>query len=225
MEETPITLKGTSDGILLKPRARNWDTVLEALQQALQDAEAFFQGGRLIMDLGSRELTQDQLTSLRELLVQFDIPLWAVLSENQNTVRLARSNGVLTRIPKDADAKKRPVDVLPPEQQALFLAQTLRSGQSIQYAGHVALIGDVNPGAEIVAGGNIVVWGAIKGVAHAGAFGDEDTVICALELRPSQLRIAGHIGRPPDRRRGQAGPEIARVERGQIVAEVWNRKG
>jgi len=225
MEETPITLKGTADGILLKPRSHVWATVLEALAQALKEAEAFFRGGRLIMELGNRELTQHQLTTLRALLIQYDIELWAVLSENETTVRLARSNGVLTRLPKDAEAKKSPVVVLPPEQQALFMQQTLRSGQSIHYAGHVTLIGDVNPGAEIVAGGNIIVWGALRGMAHAGAFGDEETVICALDLQPSQIRIAGYIGRPPDRRRGSAEPEIAKVEGGQIVAEAWNRRG
>jgi septum site-determining protein MinC len=225
MEETPITLKGTADGILLRPRSLVWATVLEALKQALTEAEAFFRGGRLIMELGNRELTQDQLILLRTLLTQYDIELWAVLSENETTVRLARSNGVLTRLPKDTEGKKAPVDVLPPEQQALFLRQTLRSGQSIHYAGNVTLIGDVNPGAEIVAGGNILVWGTIRGVAHAGAFGDEETSVSALSLQPSQIRIAGYIGRTPDRRRGSPGPEIARIEGGQIVAEVWNRKG
>lgn len=225
MEETPITLKGTADGILLKPRSLVWATVLEALEQALEEAEAFFRGGRLIMELGNRELTQDQLISLRALLIQYDIELWAVLSENETTVRLARSNGVMTRLPKDADGKKSQVDDLPMEQQALFLRQTLRSGQSVHYAGNVTLIGDVNPGAEIVAGGNIIVWGTIHGVAHAGAFGDEECVVCALNLQPSQIRIAGYIGRPPDRRRGSAEPEIAKVEGGQIVAEVWSRKG
>ena len=225
MEETPITLKGTADGILLKPRSHVWATVLEALEQALKEAEAFFRGSRLIMELGDRELTQDQLVSLRALLMQYDIELWAVLSQNEATVRLARSNGVLTRLPKDTEAKKSPDDVLPPEQQALFLQQTLRSGQSIHYAGNVTLIGDVNPGAEIVAGGNIIVWGNLRGMAHAGAFGDEETVICALDLQPSQIRIAGYIGRPPDRSRGSAEPEIAKVEGGQIVAEGWSQKG
>jgi len=225
MEETPITLKGTADGILLKPRSHVWATVLEALAQALREADAFFRGGRLIMELGNRELTQNQLTSLRALLIQYDIELWAVLSENETTVRLARSNGVLTRLPKDNEAKKSPVVVLPPEQQALFMLQTLRSGQSIHYAGNVTLIGDVNPGAEIVAGGNIIVWGALRGMAHAGAFGDEETVICALDLQPSQIRIAGYIGRPPDRPRGSTKPEVAKVEGGQIVAEVWNKRG
>lgn len=225
MEGTPITLKGTADGILLKPRSFVWDTVLEALKQSLEEAEAFFRGGRLIVELGNRELTQEQLSSLRALLMQFDIEFWAVLSENEKTVRLARSNGLLTRLPKDAEAKPANIETVPPEHQGLFLKQTLRSGQSIRYAGHVTLLGDVNPGAEIIAGGNIVVWGAIRGVAHAGAFGDEETVICALDLEPSQVRIAGYIGRPPERHRQSPGPELVRVDGGRIVAEVWNRRG
>lgn len=225
MEETPITLKGTAEGILLKPRSFVWDTVLEALQRALEEAEAFFRGGRLIVELGNREFTQDQLSSLRALLMQFDIELWAVLSENKKTVRLARSNGLLTRLPKDAEAKHAPIDTVPTENQGLFLQQTLRSGQSIRYAGHVTLLGDVNPGAEIVAGGNIVVWGTLRGVAHAGAFGDEETVVCALDLQPSQIRIAGYIGRPPDQRRQTPGPELAKIDAGHIVAEVWKRRG
>ena len=83
----------------------------------------------------------------------------------------------------------------------------------------------MNPGAEIIAGGSIIVWGNLRGMAHAGAFGDEETVICALDLQPSQIRIAGYIGRPPDRGRGSAEAEIAQVEGGQIVAEGWSKKG
>jgi septum site-determining protein MinC len=224
MEATPITLKGTAEGILLKPRSFVWETVLVALQQSLEEAEAFFRGGRLIVEFGNREMTQEQLSSLRALLKQFDIELWAVLSENKTTVRLARSNGLLTRLPKDSEAKPADIETAPPEQQGLFLQQTLRSGQSVRYAGHVTLLGDVNPGAEIIAGGNIVVWGAIRGVVHAGAFGDEERVICAMALEPSQVRIAGYIGRPPEQRQQSPGPELVRIEEGRIVAEVWNRR-
>ena len=224
MDETAIMLKGTADGILLRPKSLVWETVLEALEQALREAEAFFRGGRLILELGARELNQSQLTSIRALLSQYDIELWAVLSEDDKTVHLARSNGVLTRLPKDNEPRKSTVEI-PPQQQALFVQQTLRSGQRIHYPGHVTLLGDINPGAEIVAGGNIIVWGAIRGVAHAGAFGDEESVICALELQPSQIRIAGYIGRPPEQRRQSSEPEIARVEGNHIVAEAWSRKG
>ncbi|MCU0522050.1 MAG: septum site-determining protein MinC [Anaerolineae bacterium] len=223
MDDTAIMLKGTSEGILLRPKSPDWDTVLTALEQALLEAEAFFRGGRLILEVGERELTQTQLTSVRTLVSQFDIQLWAVLSENDKTVHLARSNSILTRLPKDTEPRKPMVEV-PPEQRALMVQQTLRSGQSIRYPGNITLVGDVNPGAEIVAGGSIIVWGAIRGVAHAGAFGDEESVICALELQPSQLRIAGHIGRPPEQRRRTPVPEIARVEDDHIVAEAWTRK-
>ncbi len=221
MEETPITLKGTADGILLKLRSYVWAKVLEALEEALTEAEAFFRGGRLIVEAGARELTQEQLYSLRALLSRYDIELWAILSENDKTVRLARSHGVLTRLPKDPEPRKSGSEVLPLDQQSLFLKQTLRSGQQINYPGHVTLVGDVNPGAEIVAGGSIIVWGALRGVAYAGAFGDEESVICALDLQPSQIRIAGYIGRSPEQRRRTSEPETAKVEGGQIVAEAW----
>jgi septum site-determining protein MinC len=224
MEETAILLKGTAEGILLRPKSYVWDTVLEALELALREAEEFFRGGRLIVDLGSRELTQEQLVALRALLMQFDIELWAVASEDEKTIRLARSNGILTRLPKEVESRKA-VSEAPPEAQALFVRQTLRSGQKIHYPGDVTLLGDVNPGGEIVAGGSILVWGAIRGMAHAGAYGDENVVICALDLQPAQLRIAGYIGRAPEQRKRTAEPEVARVEEGRIVADSWMKKG
>jgi septum site-determining protein MinC len=225
MAETSIMLKGTSDGILLRPRSLAWNAVLDALERSLLDAEDFFRGGRLILDLGAREFTQDQLISIRALLARYDIELWAVLSDNEKTVHLARSNGILTRIPKESEPHRPPTEPVPPEQQGVLVRQTLRSGQRVHFPGHVTLIGDVNPGAEIIAGGNIIVWGAVRGVVHAGAYGDEHMVVCALDLQPSQIRIAGYIGRPPDQRRRPVGAEIARVEDGRIVAETWSRKG
>jgi septum site-determining protein MinC len=93
----------------------------------------------------------------------------------------------------------------------------------VRYSGAVLVLGDVNPGAEIVAGGDVIVWGKLRGVVHAGAMGDEHAVVCALELAPTQLRIAGRIAIAPDdrRRRRQITPEIARIRDGHIVAEGW----
>jgi septum site-determining protein MinC len=89
----------------------------------------------------------------------------------------------------------------------------------------VTLIGDVNPGAEIIAGGDIVVWGKLRGIAHAGAMGNESAVICALELAPSQIRIGEHIARPPERSRPPKVPEIASVQEDGIVVERWTKGG
>ncbi len=105
----------------------------------------------------------------------------------------------------------------------MLVQRTLRSGHSIRHPGHVIVLGDVNPGAEVIAGGNIVVWGHLRGVVHAGAAGDEAAMVCALDLSPTQLRIAGQIAVSPSRR-GRPKPEIARIRKGQIIAEDWQDK-
>jgi len=102
----------------------------------------------------------------------------------------------------------------------MYLRQTLRSGQSISHKGHLTIIGDVNPGAEVVAEGDITVWGALRGIAHAGVNGDTAAEIRALRLEPIQLRIAHAIARSPDRPRksalSRAVPETARIVNGTI---------
>jgi septum site-determining protein MinC len=88
----------------------------------------------------------------------------------------------------------------------------------------VVVIGDVNPGAEIRAGGSVVVWGRLRGTVHAGAGEDyqENVVVCALHLAPTQLRIGDYIARSPAAETDQElMPEMAFVQEGQIVAEPW----
>jgi septum site-determining protein MinC len=100
--------------------------------------------------------------------------------------------------------------------------RTLRSGAIIRFEGDLYVFGDVNPGAQVIATGNIVVLGALKGVAHAGANGDEAAFILSFDLRPTQLRIGRKIAVPPTKRTaGAAVSEIATVHDGQIVIEPY----
>ncbi|MBO8158784.1 MAG: septum site-determining protein MinC [Thermosyntropha sp.] len=109
---------------------------------------------------------------------------------------------------------------MPEYEETALIRRNLRSGQKCFARGNIVILGDVNPGAEVIAGGNIIVMGVLRGMAHAGAFGDENTVIAALRLNPTQLRIANHITRPPD---GEViivnAPEIARIRAGKVVIE------
>jgi septum site-determining protein MinC len=108
------------------------------------------------------------------------------------------------------------------EGNTLLIKRNLRSGQTVEYPGNVVIMGDVNPGAEVIAAGNIVVWGSFRGIAHAGATGDEASTITAFRLRPTQLRIAGHITRAPDDDEdGPEIPEIARIRGGVVVIERY----
>jgi septum site-determining protein MinC len=100
----------------------------------------------------------------------------------------------------------------------------VRSGQVIRHTGHVVVIGDVHVGATVVAGGDIVVWGALYGTAHAGSMGDTSAIICALEMFPLQLRVADFIARPEENTpHKNPYPEVARARDDGIVVEQWDR--
>ena len=106
----------------------------------------------------------------------------------------------------------------------LYLHQTLRSGQTISYEGNVFIIGDAHPGSEIVAGGDITVWGILGGIAHAGSNGNVTSKVRALKLNAIQLRIAGLYARRNDtlnvpyvQKSNEFTPEEALIEDGKIV--------
>jgi len=106
---------------------------------------------------------------------------------------------------------------------AVFLRRNVRSGQVVRHTGHVVIMGDVNPGAEVWATGDVIVWGRLRGSVRAGAAGNIEAVVCALEMRPAQLRIGDCIARPADdERKAPAHPEIARARDGAIVVEAWS---
>ncbi|MCY0879084.1 MAG: septum site-determining protein MinC [Firmicutes bacterium] len=105
----------------------------------------------------------------------------------------------------------------------LLVRRTLRSGQRIRFYGNVVVLGDVNPGAEITAGGDIIVMGWLRGVAHAGAGGNNQAVVSAFRLNPIQLRIGEYIGRAADEGEPTVPdvPEIAEVRDGRVVIDRW----
>ena len=88
----------------------------------------------------------------------------------------------------------------------------------VDHVGHVIVIGDVNPGAEVRAEGSIIVLGRLRGVAHA-AIGREAGCIIALSLQPQQLRIGRMVARAADADRPSDGAEIAYVTGETIVVE------
>ena len=105
---------------------------------------------------------------------------------------------------------------------AKILFGTLRSGQRVETPFSLIVVGDVNPGADLVAGGDIVVLGSLRGTAHASAYDDDsfDRVIIALQMQPMQLRIGSVLSRGSEE--VVRGAEIARIENRRIVVEAFN---
>lgn len=123
-------------------------------------------------------------------------------------------------LPVDSEENSINTETLP----TLYINQTLRSGQTVSYDGNILIIGDAHPGSEIVAGGDITVWGILGGIAHAGSQGNVTAKVRALKLNAIQLRIAGLYARRNDtlnvpylQKTNEFTPEEAQVEDGKIV--------
>ena len=218
-----IQIKGLRDGLLVSLDDAPWEEQRQALLSQVDTQLSFFQGARLALDVASQVLHVSELVDLRDQLSERGIFLWAVISESPTTEKTAQLLGLATRIskPRPEEGRKFAVEDIG-EETAMFLHRTIRSGTRIEFAGHVVIFGDVNPGAEIISEGNIMVWGRLRGMVHAGAKGNRKAVICALDLSPTQLRIADQVSaaiRPQDHPR----PEVVRINTdGKLQAELWS---
>lgn len=229
-----IHVKGDRDGlvIVLPPEGESTE-MLEQLQLYLAQSGSFFKGAQVTLEVGARELDEEALQRLRALLAQWEMTLQALRSEAEQSraAALASDLEVPFVVPLEvAVAGSRQSFEVPEESvEALLVRRTLRSGQVVRHPGAIVVLGDVNPGAEILAGGDVLIWGTLRGLVHAGAMGDEQAIVCALRLAPMQLRIGDKIAAAPEKgpghkrpwQRTQPGPELARVHEGSIVIEPW----
>jgi len=179
------------------------------LDKKLCSAGKYLPGSRVILDVGNRTLSNKQVREIEDMLLDYGLYLKGLIPRNlSSTVRDTGKYGHLL----DGG--------IPYYKETVLICRHLRSGQKIFGEGNIVILGDVNPGAEVIAGGNILVMGALKGMAHAGVFGDENVVISAYRLTPTQLRIANHITRPPDGEEVTTNcPEIARIRAGKVIIE------
>jgi septum site-determining protein MinC len=218
-----IRIKGIGESIQISALESDWTRFYPSLMDTLTQQADFFQGARLALNVENIELETEDLQHLLQELVSRDINLWAIYSTSEKTLNAASELGIAQSLPTHAlQPMEGPLfETEIPSEDAKFLHRTLRSGQSIHYAGHVVVLGDVNPGAEIVAGGNVIVWGRLRGTVHAGATGDKEAIVCALDLAPTQLRIGRYIATSPERRK-KIRPEMVRVHDEKLLAEEWH---
>ena len=231
MQDDLIAIKGVNDGLLISLSAtEKWQSVTDELAARIDERAEFYSGARITIELGARPVPKYELSSLKALLERRGLALSLVLSESDTTRQSARALQVATRN-NGAEPASSPVDKTRPQETApvnpeetgtlgTMFRRTLRSGRTIHSGGHVVIYGDVNPGAKVIAVGDIVVWGKLRGYAHAGFNGDESAIVCALDMSPSQLRIASHLVTSPPGKRRRIVPEVAMVRDSQIIVEA-----
>ncbi len=212
-----ITIKGKSGGVLeisMQPLASYSDIKL-AVSEKLSKNKDFFTGNVKVLFSG-KTLSRAQKQELRRmLLMDYDIKHVTYADEVPESLVEV---GSVTSNEAPAEAPNR-VSLVSKEYfnaKSVFVSHTLRSGQRVECEGDIVVLGDVNDGAEVIAGGSIAVMGALRGLAHAGATGRSDVVVAANVLGPKQLRISGKIAVFPSDRPGEV-PEIAEFKDGSIV--------
>jgi septum site-determining protein MinC len=226
MQEQKFAIKGIKDGLLIALSAtEEWGQITSDLAARIDAQAAFFAGARITVDVGGRPVPKHELGSLKALLERRGLTLWAVLSDSDTTIDAAQALDLKTStanlIPGRDDTDGTEIN---PEEDGIIgvmIRRTLRSGRTVHSDGHVVVYGDVNPGAEIIAAGDIIVWGKLRGNVHAGADGDESAVVCALDMTPTQMRIAGYLTTSPADKRRKPRPEVASIRGDQIIVEAW----
>lgn len=236
-----VTLKGVKSGIVLRlPETGDFDELLTQVEEKFKNTADFFGNKHLILSIEGRKIEQTEAAQILKLLAEnTKVRCEGVVLENQDLDKKFQS--ILGDDPgheKELEKLKRERAVMEETIENLHAAVdpancrvymgNLRSGANLESAGSVMVIGDVKPGATVTAGGCVFVLGSLQGNADAGAYGDPDAFIFALDMNPIQLRISDAMAiaadSAPKQKRGlfnkkdaPSAPEVALISDGHIV--------
>jgi len=209
-----VMIKGNKYGIIvvLSPDVP-FDELKQLVAEKFKESSKFFDNAKMAISFEGRKLTTENQKEILD-----------IISENTDMHIVC----VMENDPETEETFKKSV-----EQKLLELSNNsgqfykgiLRSGTSLEFETSVVIIGDVNHGASIVSKGNIIVLGSLKGHAFAGATGNTNSFVVALDMSPTQIRIADTIARAPDKPVKDEVKEtkIAFLEDGNIYIEPLNK--
>ena len=194
----------------------DWSTIWESLENRLNNRQKSWASDTPV-DLVVKDHLLDarQLQMLQETLTSANLKLTKVITSRRQTAVASVMAGYSVEQKTDRDFLIDFQQEIPLEENllenALYHENTVRSGVEIQHDGTIIIMGDVNPGGIINSSRDILVWGALRGIAHAGNKGNRQARIMALKMQPTQLRIADTIARPPEEYLDHYEPEIAYI--------------
>lgn len=203
-----LSVKGSKDGLVVTLEENmDLEEAKKQLREKFENTKDFFNKGKLTITINAINYTEFEICELQGVIKE-------VLNEAEvcfvSYLELKRAEAMKT----DESEPTR------------FYRGTVRAGQRLTATKNLVVIGDANPGSELVAGGNVIVVGSLKGMVHAGAAGDEEAFVIALSLMPTQLRIANFITRAPDDlvENVRLIPEIATIKDKSIYIEQFSTK-
>lgn len=215
----PVVLKSNKYGInLILDSNMDFEELLNCILERFKEAEGFFKNAKMAISFEGRNLTQEEEFRIVETITDnTSVNIICILDNDALKEELIRQK--IERFEEEQAGKT-----------GEFYKGTLRSGQVLDCETSIIVLGDINPGAKVISKGNIVVLGALKGNAYAGANGNEQAFVAALDMDPIQIKIGDVIGRSADKaplavkKRGRkqqaaAEPQVAIVKDGNIYIE------
>ena len=195
------------------PSEVSWSEIWQQMKLRLKAGDRFrLPNTPVHLVARDRLLDTRQLQELAESLNDVELQLKSVSTSRRQTAIAAVSSGYsVEQTQPESTLNLASVTAPQPLADALYLQMTVRSGLEIRHPGSVIILGDLNPGGIVVADGDILVWGRLRGIAHAGAGGNRECLIMAVQMEPTQLRIADAVARAPEKSPMQFLPEVAHI--------------
>ena len=217
-----VIFKGKKDGLVIViDKDVEFLELEEALRAKVKDAGRFFGGAKMSIVFEGRILSESEETKLLDIIIKEANLNVSFVKETEPKPGQQRRALEKKQERRSGNCNPSLHTMFNPNEHMVTIHKgALRSGKSIRYHGSVMVLGDVNPGSEIIAEGSIIVLGAIKGMVHAGCMGDTESFVAALSLMPIQLRIADRAtyipGEMIKRSKKNLVPSYAYIEDGQI---------
>ena len=215
MPKEAIDIKGTRQGlvILLDPKL-DFEDIKSGLKNKMESSSGFFSGAKFML-YRENQLFPSEKNELESICKAYGLipnpeAQWPpVTTKTGDNTEITVNNHEINKYSM-------------PGETALLIKHTLRSGQMVNYNGHVTVLGDIHPGAKVLAGGNIIVMGTCSGFAHAGQFGNQKAYIMALRIKNAYLKIAEQILSLNQQK--QIGPVVASINNNGITIDDYINK-
>ncbi len=223
MKENSVIFKGIPDGIIIILDEKiPFCSLKEVFLKKVNQAKNFFEDANISITFKGRELSENEEMELLEIISN-QSGLNISFLDNRENLNNTNKNTLEKHKEKLIEEPKKEIhSLIFNNNQTYYHKGSLRSGQRIDFSGSVVVIGDVNPGAQILAEGNVIILGKLKGFAHAGCKGAEDCFIAALHMKPTQLIIKESIIVFPEDLETERGPEYVYIKDGEIFVEGLN---
>ena len=205
-----VTIKGLKYGLQLTfAKGASFDDVQANLLDKLQSGNGFFIRGTTVF-VPKGYFAEEQNETLRRMFHRHGMLF---------STELKRPNLAPPSREKNKAPSQKLKESVEEAQKMMVINHTVRGGQEVKANCSVMIFGNVNPGAQVIAGGSIDVRGTCRGFVHAGAFGDKTACVVADKLMPAQIRIADLIARAPDEDVKVSQAERAMIKGNQIIFE------